>query len=211
MSLVMQAKPKSAELILVFLILRVNISGKRTSQMVINVFAFGGIKMFFLKNHVEKVKIENIKSNEVYAPVEGEVIPLDEVDDAVFSEKILGDGVAVEPDKGEIYSPVKGTVSVVFPTKHVVGITTEEGANIILHIGIDTVELKGKGFDVKVEQGDKVEAGQLLMKINLPFIRKHHPATVMVILEKTDEFKVACTRDKQIRAGGRLLTLERII
>ena len=60
--------------------------------------------MFFLKNHVEKVKIENIKSNEVYAPVEGEVIPLDEVDDAVFSEKILGDGVAVEPDKGEIYS-----------------------------------------------------------------------------------------------------------
>ena len=153
--------------------------------------------MFFLKNHVEKVKIENIKSNEVYAPVEGEVIPLDEVDDAVFSEKI--------------YSPVKGTVSVVFPTKHVVGITTEEGANIILHIGIDTVELKGKGFDVKVEQGDKVEAGQLLMKINLPFIRKHHPATVMVILEKTDEFKVACTRDKQIRAGGRLLTLERII
>ena len=159
--------------------------------------------MFFLKNHVEKVKIENIKSNEVYAPVEGEVIPLDEVDDAVFSEKILGDGVAVEPDKGEIYSPVKGTVSVVFPTKHVVGITTEEGANIILHIGIDTVELKGKGFDVKVEQGDKVEAGQLLMKIN--------PATVMVILEKTDEFKVACTRDKQIRAGGRLLTLERII
>lgn len=100
--------------------------------------------MFFLKNHVEKVKIENIKSNEVYAPVEGEVIPLDEVDDAVFSEKILGDGVAVEPDKGEIYSPVKGTVSVVFPTKHVVGITTEEGANIILHIGIDTVELKGK-------------------------------------------------------------------
>ena len=159
--------------------------------------------MFFLKNHVEKVKIENIKSNEVYAPVEGEVIPLDEVDDAVFSEKILGDGVAVEPDKGEIYSPVKGTVSVVFPT--------EEGANIILHIGIDTVELKGKGFDVKVEQGDKVEAGQLLMKINLPFIRKHHPATVMVILEKTDEFKVACTRDKQIRAGGRLLTLERII
>ena len=115
--------------------------------------------MFFLKNHVEKVKIENIKSNEVYAPVEGEVIPLDEVDDAVFSEKILGDGVAVEPDKGEIYSPVKGTVSVVFPTKHVVGITTEEGANIILHIGIDTVELKGKGFDVKVEQGDKVEAG----------------------------------------------------
>ena len=163
--------------------------------------------MFFLKNHVEKVKIENIKSNEVYAPVEGEVIPLDEVDDAVFSEKILGDGVAVEPDKGEIYSPVKGTVSVVFPTKHVVGITTEEGANIILH----TVELKGKGFDVKVEQGDKVEAGQLLMKINLPFIRKHHPATVMVILEKTDEFKVACTRDKQIRAGGRLLTLERII
>ena len=141
--------------------------------------------MFFLKNHVEKVKIENIKSNEVYAPVEGEVIPLDEVDDAVFSEKILGDGVAVEPDKGEIYSPVKGTVSVVFPTKHVVGITTEEGA--------------------------KVEAGQLLMKINLPFIRKHHPATVMVILEKTDEFKVACTRDKQIRAGGRLLTLERII
>ena len=144
--------------------------------------------MFFLKNHVEKVKIENIKSNEVYAPVEGEVIPLDEVDDAVFSEKILGDGVAVEPDKGEIYSPVKGTVSVVFPTKHVVGITTEEGANIILHIGIDTVELKGKGFDVKVEQGDKVEAGQFYpvpqpLRLQVFFQKtQHHPLRLTELL-----------------------------
>ena len=185
MSLVMQAKPKSAELILVFLILRVNISGKKNQPNGNKRFAFGGIKMFFLKNHVEKVKIENIKSNEVYAPVEGEVIPLDEVDDAVFSEKILGDGVAVEPDKGEIYSPVKGTVSVVFPTKHVVGITTEEGANIILHIGIDTVELKGKGFDVKVEQGDKVEAGAVVDENKSPVYQKSTIlSTVMVILEK---------------------------
>jgi len=102
----------------------------------------------------------------------------------VFSQKILGDGAAVEPENGEVYSPVKGIVSVVFPTGHVVGITTAEGANIILHVGIDTVELKGKGFDVKVKQGDKVEAGQLLMKVDLPFVKKYHPATIMVILEK---------------------------
>lgn len=97
-----------------------------------------------------------------------------------------------------------------FPTGHVVGITTAEGANIILHVGIDTVELKGKGFDVKVKQGDKVEAGQLLMKVDLPFVKKYHPATIMVILEKTDEFKSKCVGSKQIRVGERLLTLERI-
>ena len=148
MSLVMQAKPKSAELILVFLILRVNISGKRTSQMVIKRFAFGGIKMFF-EESCRKSKDRKYKIERSVCACRRRSNSVREVDDAVFSEKILGDGVAVEPDKGEIYSPVKGTVSVVFPTKHVVGITTEEGANIILHIGIDTVELKGKGFDVK--------------------------------------------------------------
>lgn len=166
--------------------------------------------MFFLKTHVEKIKIKNEKSDEVYAPVDGNVLLLEDVDDVVFSQKILGDGAAVEPENGEIYSPVKGTVSVVFPTGHVVGITADEGVNIILHVGIDTVELKGKGFDVKVKQGDRVEAGQLLMKVDLPFVKKYHPATVMVILEKTDEFRAACVGKKQIRAGERLLALERI-
>lgn len=166
--------------------------------------------MFFFKTHAEKIKIKNEKPGEVYAPVGGNVLPLEEVEDVVFSQKILGDGAAVEPENGEIYSPIKGTVSVVFPTGHVVGITTSEGANIILHVGIDTVELKGKGFDVKVKQGDQVEAGQLLMKVDLPFVKKYHSATVMVILEKTDEFKTACVGKKQIRAGERLLTLERI-
>jgi len=136
--------------------------------------------MFFLKTHAEKIKIKNEDSNEVYAPVNGKVVLLEDVED------------------------------VVFPPGHVVGITTAEGANIILHVGIDTVELKGKGFDVKVKQGDKVEAGQLLMKVDLPFVKKYHPATIMVILEKTDEFKSKCVGSKQIRVGERLLTLERI-
>lgn len=166
--------------------------------------------MFFLKTHAEKIKIKNEDSNEVYASVNGKVVLLEDVEDVVFSQKILGDGAAVEPENGEVYSPVKGIVSVVFPTGHVVGITTAEGANIILHVGIDTVELKGKGFDVKVKQGDKVEAGQLLMKVDLPFVKKYHPATIMVILEKTDEFKSKCVGSKQIRVGERLLTLERI-
>lgn len=166
--------------------------------------------MFFLKTHAEKIKIKNEDSNEVYALVNGKVVLLEDVEDVVFSQKILGDGAAVKPENGEVYSPVKGIVSVVFPTGHVVGITTAEGANIILHVGIDTVELKGKGFDVKVKQGDKVEAGQLLMKVDLPFVKKYHPATIMVILEKTDEFKSKCVGSKQIRVGERLLTLERI-
>lgn len=119
--------------------------------------------MFFWKKRTEDLKIENPEADVLYAPISGKVIPLEQVDDMVFSQKIMGDGIAIEPEEGRLYAPVSGTVSVVFPTGHVVGIEGTGGANVIMHVGIDTVELKGQGFDVKVKQGDTVKAGTLLM------------------------------------------------
>lgn len=166
--------------------------------------------MFFLKNHTEKIRIDEVKEGEIYAPVSGKVIPLEQVNDAVFSQKMLGEGAAVEPDSGTLYAPAKGRVSVVFPTGHVVGIETEDGANVIIHVGIDTVELKGKGFDVKVKQGDLVNPGDVIMRMDLPLIRKHYDATTMVVVEKSEDFKVLPVREGQVRAGEELLRLERI-
>ena len=148
--------------------------------------------------------------DKIYAPVSGKIIPLEEVEDAVFSQKIMGDGVGIEPVEGYLYAPVDGKISVVFPTGHVIGIESEDGAGIIMHVGIDTVELKGNGFEVFVEQGRKVKAGELLMKFDLSLIREKYKATVMVVVENSDTFTCQTTKSENVKAGEELLKLERV-
>jgi len=131
------------------------------------------------------------------------------VNDAVFSQKIMGDGIAIEPEESMLYAPVQGVISVVFPTKHVIGMKAENGADIIMHVGIDTVELKGKGFDVCVKQGDVVRQGQLLMKMDLQTIREDYAATVMITIENSDEYHLAFTEQERVRAGQELMRVER--
>lgn len=167
--------------------------------------------MLFLKNHVGKIKIKDVNDNQLYAPISGQLIPLEQVEDAVFSQKIMGDGIAVEPEEGALYAPVKGKISVVFPTGHVIGIEAENGANIIMHVGIDTVEMQGKGFDVRVKKGDAVNPGDLLARLDLPLIRKKHAATTMVVIENSGEFQLAPTKQEQIKAGEALMKVTRIV
>lgn len=107
------------------------------------------------------------KGLEVDAAVDGELIPITEVKDDVFSTKMLGDGYSIKPTSGEIHSPVEGDISTLFPTKHAIGIKTKEGLEILVHLGIDTVELNGAPFEMKIQKGDHVIAGQLLGTMDL--------------------------------------------
>ena len=121
-------------------------------------------------------------TEEVYSVADGEVIALEEVKDPVFSQKMMGDGFAVEPENGNIVSPVSGTVSSVFPTKHALGIVTEAGLEVLVHIGLDTVSLEGKPFTVHVAEGQKVAAGDLLVTADLDAIRAAGRETSTIVV-----------------------------
>ena len=121
-------------------------------------------------------------TEEVYSVADGQVIELDQVKDPVFAQKMMGDGFAVEPANGNIVSPVSGTVSSIFPTKHALGIVTEAGLEVLVHIGLDTVSLEGKPFTVHVAEGQKVAAGDLLVTADLDAIRAAGRETSTVVV-----------------------------
>lgn len=115
-------------------------------------------------------------------PIEGEIIPITEVEDQVFSQKMMGDGFAVIPANGSVVSPVDGEILNVFPTKHAIGIKSKQGLEILIHIGMDTVNLKGEGFTVLVEEGEKVAKGKEILKFDLDFIKKSAPSTTTPVI-----------------------------
>ncbi len=119
----------------------------------------------------------------VYAPLSGTSIPLDQVADPVFASGMLGKGIGIEPDNGELLAPVDGTISLIAKTKHALGITTADGAELLLHIGLDTVEMNGDGFKCYVEQNQTVSLGQRLMRFDLNKIRAAgHGTTLLVVI-----------------------------
>ncbi len=121
-------------------------------------------------------------TEEVYSVADGQVVALEQVKDPVFAQKMMGDGFAVEPANGNIISPVSGTVSSIFPTKHALGIVTEAGLEVLVHIGLDTVSLEGKPFTVHVAEGQKVAAGDLLVTADLDAIRAAGRETSTVVV-----------------------------
>lgn len=121
-------------------------------------------------------------TEEVYSVADGQVVALEQVKDPVFAQKMMGDGFAVEPANGNIVSPVSGTVSSIFPTKHALGLVTEAGLEVLVHIGLDTVSLEGKPFTVHVAEGQKVAAGDLLVTADLNAIREAGRETSTVVV-----------------------------
>lgn len=111
------------------------------------------------------------KDFSVIAPVSGTLIKLEDVSDPVFSEKMMGDGFAIVPDAGEIISPVSGTIVSLPDSKHAIGIKTESGVEILIHIGLDTVNLNGEGFTALVKEGEKIEQGTKLLDADLDFMK----------------------------------------
>ena len=121
-------------------------------------------------------------TDEVHSVADGQVINIEDVKDPVFSQKMMGDGFAVEPENGKIDSPVAGKVTSIFPTKHALGLVTDNGLEVLVHIGLDTVSLEGKPFDVKVTEGQTVAAGDLLVEANLDAIREAGRETSTVVV-----------------------------
>lgn len=126
-----------------------------------------GIAGIFRSNNSEAASTE---AGKLIAPITGEMIPLADAEDEVFSSGALGEGVAFKPAVGEVYAPCSGEITTFFETGHAVGITSLDGAEVLIHVGMDTVELKGEGFTPIVKEGDKVEKGQLLLKFDIDLI-----------------------------------------
>lgn len=140
------------------------------------------------KKEKKEDKVGN--SSIIVAPIEGNAIALEEVGDGVFSEGMLGKGVAIEPTVGRAVSPVNGTVSTVFDTKHAVGLTSDNGAEVLIHIGLDTVKLNGKHFSAHVKAGDKVKVGDLLVEFDIEKIKEAgYPIVTPVVITNTDSYK----------------------
>lgn len=145
----------------------------------------------------------------VSSPLQGKAIDLSEVKDEVFSQKILGDGIAVVPEKGELYAPADGVIESVFGTKHAISMKTAAGAELLMHIGMDTVKRDGKGFDPQVKDGEAVKKGQLLMKFDLDGIKADgYDVTTPIVVTNADEFTIQTVAEGAVVPGAALLKLE---
>lgn len=147
----------------------------------------------------EKEEKKQISEQVIKSPMNGTIIPLSEVPDAVFSSEMLGKGFGVEPSEGKAYAPVDGEVTTVFDTKHAIGLMSKNGVELLIHMGMDTVKLNGKGFDVKVKTGDQVKAGDLLAEFDVDFIKgEGYPVTTAVVVTNTDD----CEEIGEVRTGA---------
>ena len=149
-------------------------------------------------------------TDEVHSVADGEVINIEDVKDPVFSQKMMGDGFAVEPENGHIVSPVAGKVTSVFPTKHALGLVTDNGLEVLVHIGLDTVSLEGKPFEVKVTEGQTVAAGDLLVEADLDAIRAAGRETsTIVVFTNADAIKsVKVEHTGKLAANAPVATVE---
>ena len=149
-------------------------------------------------------------TDEVHSVADGEVINIEDVKDPVFSQKMMGDGFAVEPENGHIVSPVAGKVTSVFPTKHALGLVTDNGLEVLVHIGLDTVSLEGKPFEVKVSEGQTVVAGDLLVEADLDAIREAGRETsTIVVFTNADAIKsVKVEHTGKLAANAPVATVE---
>lgn len=156
----------------------------------------------------EAVHIDGSRSVTIVAPCDGEVIPLSEVPDQVFSGGMMGDGVGFIPRQSEIVAPFHGKVKALFPTKHAIGIESTDGVELLIHIGIDTVKLNGEGFESFVKVGDGVAEGQLLMKVDLEYLQQHAPSIVTpMIVTNLGERQIEVEDVKEVEKGQRVFTV----
>lgn len=151
------------------------------------ILAFVLTNLFVIKKSetIEKVAKTQVSAQnvKVYSPIEGEIIPITEVNDQVFASKMMGEGFAVLPSNGTIKAPISGIVKMIAPTKHAIGIVTDDGMELLLHLGIDTVELNGAPFNLTIKEGEMIQQGQVIGTIDLKRIEENDKdATVMVVI-----------------------------
>lgn len=158
----------------------------------------------------EKAETVQTEKNTVYSPLTGKAIPLTEVNDSTFAGEVLGKGAAVIPEKGEVCAPFNGTVETVFETKHAIGLRSDDGVELLIHIGVNTVELEGKYYETHVNEGDRITAGQLLVSFSMEDIRKAgYDITTPVIVTNSDDYQEVCQeKTGEIRKLEKILTVK---
>lgn len=159
-----------------------------------------------METESNSLKTNDVKKISVVSPLDGDVIELKEVDDEVFASGVTGKGVAIVPTNNVVVSPVEGTVSVLFPSKHAVGITTKDGVELLVHIGLNTVMLNGEGFTTFVKQGDKVVCGQKLLEFDKEFIlSKGYSLQSPVLVTNADQFSdIVMNENQTVKTGEEL-------
>lgn len=182
------------------------------------------LEMIFYKDGDKKSSKKEVKNNSdsnlktesankgnvsIAAPIKGNVVALADVKDEVFSSESMGKGIAIEPEEGKVYAPADGVISTFFPTGHAIGITADSGAEILIHVGMDTVEMNGDGFEPQKSQDDKVKKGDLLLKFNIDKIKAAgHPVTTPVIITNSDDYAdVIPTNALKVDRGDELIQI----
>ncbi len=162
--------------------------------------------MFSLFNKLKKEIDLNI-----YSPIEGKCIDISDTKDEVFSQKMMGDGVAVIPKGNVVYAPCDGELTMIFPTKHAFGITMSNGVEILIHIGVDTVDLNGKGFKSFMVKGDKVKHGEKIVEFDEAYLSKEDlDMTVMTIIANNNSCKFSKIKlNKEVSKMDKVLILEK--
>ena len=141
------------------------------------------------------------KKIELVAPLSGELIDIEKVEDITFAQKMLGDGVAIVPVNGRLVAPADGKIIQVFHTKHAIGIDVN-GLELLIHIGMNTVDLQGEGFDVKVKEGDKVKKGDTILEVDLPLLReKGYPVETPIVITNMEATKSLVKKEGTVVAG----------
>ncbi|HZH61315.1 MAG TPA: PTS glucose transporter subunit IIA [Metabacillus sp.] len=149
------------------------------------------------------------KKEPIYAPLTGKVVLLEEVPDPVFSQKMMGDGVAIIPTSNQVFSPVDGEILNVFPTKHAISIRSKTGAELLIHMGIETVKLNGEGFNVFVNNGDKIKKGNPIAEFDIEKVLNTGTNVITpIILVNGDQFKIENKVSDQSITGGQDMMME---
>ncbi|WP_133013590.1 beta-glucoside-specific PTS transporter subunit IIABC [Clostridium cuniculi] len=154
----------------------------------------------------------NIGVKEIKSPISGKVIELEKVNDPVFSSGVMGKGVAIEPTDNKVYAPFNGTIEFIADTKHAIGLLSEDGVEVLIHVGMDTVKMQGRGFNVKTSVNSKVKAGDLLLEFDRSAIEKEgYPLVTPVVITNSDEYedKALCINE-EVKNGKSIINLEKL-
>ena len=165
--------------------------------------------MEIVEENNNEVKSNSLKKVVISSPIKGETIKLEDIEDAAFATGVLGQGLAIKPTEGKVVAPVSGEVTTLFPSLHAIGITSDEGVEILIHVGLDTVQLEGKGFKAHVKQGDKIVKGQELVTFDIDFIQEsgYSIVTPVVVTNYNDYFEIAATESKSLELGDKAITV----
>lgn len=156
-------------------------------------------------------KLPKNKGIQISAPMEGKLVSIREVSDPTFSEEILGKGVAIIPSENQVFAPVDGTIRTVFPTGHAIAIVANEGAEILIHVGIDTVKLNGRHFSIHVKEGDVVKKGVLLIEADIKQIKAegYDVITPVIVCNSQDFTKIEMEKTKEVVQGEGIMYLQK--